>query len=87
MLDSDYLQEMNEMKKLYDSKIEELDLTTKELEFYKNEILSIYGVIRLLSKSAKYDYLELEILMNSLSLMENRLEKLKFMIIGEEDID
>jgi len=87
MKDGDYLKEMTEMKEIYESKINELEISEKELNFYKSEILSIYGVIRLLSKSAKYDFLEVDTLMNSLSLMEYRLEKLVEMVMGESDID
>lgn len=87
MKDGEYIEEMKEMKAIYESKNNELELSEKDLNFYKNEILSIYGVIRLLSKSAKYDFLELDTLMNSLSLMEYRLEKLVEMVMGESDID
>ena len=87
MKDCEYKQEMEEMKKMYDSKEQEIELLTKELDFYKNESVSIYGIIRLLSKSAKYQYLEVDTLMNSLAMIENRLEYVYSCILGEDDID
>tara|TARA_R110002096_G_scaffold85864_2_gene198014 strand:+ start:525 stop:788 length:264 start_codon:yes stop_codon:yes gene_type:complete len=87
MKDSEYKQEIEEMAKMYNDKETELNQTEKELDYYKLEILSMYGVIRILSKSAKHDYLELDCLFQTLEMLENRLNTVVETIIGTEDID
>ena len=51
--ENEYLEEMAEMKKIYDSKITELELERKRTEFFIDELLSVYGIIKLLSKTCK----------------------------------
>ena len=85
--ENEYLQEMNEMKKIYDSKITELELEQKRTDFFIDELLSVYGVIKLLSKSCKSDYMELSTLFNILELLEGRLDTVINIIKENEDID
>jgi hypothetical protein len=85
--ENDYLTAVNELKVQFDEKSAELDVEKKQNEYYSRELLSIYGVLRLLDKSCKGDYLPLETLFAMLELLEQRLEKVLDVIMEVEDSD
>ena len=85
--ENQYLEEMNEMKKIYESKITELELERKRTDFFIDELLSVYGIIKLLSKTCKSDYMPLDSLFQILELLEGRLDTVINIIKENEDID
>lgn len=74
MNENDYLEQVNDLKKQYDEKQSEILRGERMIDFLKEEIVKIYGTIKMLSSAVRNEALSINILMNYLELIENRTE-------------
>tara|TARA_R110002126_G_scaffold74271_2_gene185284 strand:+ start:306 stop:611 length:306 start_codon:yes stop_codon:yes gene_type:complete len=84
MKENDYLQMVNELKKQYDERQSEIDKNERHIEFLHEEIVKIFGTLKMLSTACKDESLTVNILMNFLQLIENRCEFLYHSLILED---
>lgn len=84
MNENDYLEQVNDLKKQYDEKQSEILRGERMIDFLKEEIVKIYGTIKMLSSAVSNEALSINILMNYLELIENRTEYLYHSVIIED---
>lgn len=84
MNENDYLEQVNDFKKQYDEKQSEILRGERMIDFLKEEIVKIYGTIKMLSSAVRNEALSINILMNYLELIENRTEYLYHSVIIED---
>lgn len=84
MNENDYLVQVNELKKQYDERQSDIDRGERMNDFLKEEIVKIYGTIKMLSCAVRGEALSMSILMNYLELIENRTEYLYHSVIIED---
>lgn len=84
MNENDYLEQVNDLKKQYDEKQSEILRGERMIDFLKEEIVKIYGTIKMLSSAVCNEALSINILMNYLELIENRTEYLYHSVIIED---
>ena len=87
MNENDYLEEMNDMKKMYDEKDYLLKKETEKNDFLKIEIVKLFGIIKGISTASRKESLCVSVLFNYLELVENRLEWLfEGLVLEEHDL-
>ena len=87
MNENDYLEEMNDMKKMYDEKDYLLKKETEKNDFLKIEIVKLFGIIKAISTASRKESLCVSVLFNYLELIENRLEWLfEGLVLEEHDL-
>ena len=87
MNEGQYLEEMSDMKKIFDEKDYLLKKETEKNEFLKLEIVKLFGVLKSLSTASIKESLCINVLFNYLELMENRLEWLyEGLVLEEHDL-
>ena len=84
MNENDYLEQVNDLKKQYDEKQSEIVRGERMIDFLKEEIVKIYGTIKMLSSAVRNEALSIHLLMNYLALIENRTEYLYHSVIIED---
>lgn len=84
MNENDYLEQVNDLKKQYDEKQSEILRGERMIDFLKEEIVKIYGTMKMLSSAVKNESLSIALLMNYLELIENRTEYLYHSVIIED---
>ena len=84
MNENDYLEQVNDLKKQYDEKQSEILRGERMIDFLKEEIVKIYGTVKMLSSAVKNEALSINLLMNYLELIENRTEYLYHSVIIED---
>ena len=87
MNENQYLEEMNDMKKIFDEKDYLLKKETDKNDFLKIEIVKLFGIIKAISTASRKESLCVSVLFNYLELIENRLEWLfEGLILEEHDL-
>jgi len=87
MNENQYLEEMNDMKKIFDEKDYLLKKETEKNDFLKIEIVKLFGIIKAISTASRKESLCVSVLFNYLELIENRLEWLfEGLILEEHDL-
>ena len=83
--DSQYLEEMNEMKKMYDKKEEEIIKYKKENYQLKKDLMSCYGMIRILDIQFNNGEFSGDELKNVIEFLRGYLSNVFDDIIGTEN--
>ena len=88
MNEGEYLQEMNDMKRVFDEKDHLLKKEEKQNDFLKIEIVKLFGVVKSVITAARKESIEIAVLFNYLELLENRLEWLyEGLVLEEHDLE